>query len=113
MMGQCVAEFIVSNAVLATQPLENSANELDNNGVFVEVAWGYILLPAWTILCGSALFYDNERIFNWLMGAMRVPLDVFECIHICGKQLASIFYDTSEDIEEPSIPEDVMQDSDH
>ena len=44
---------------------------------------------------------------------MRGPLDVFEQIHICGKQVASIFYDTREDIEESFIPEDVMQDSDH
>ena len=49
---------------------------------------------------------------------MRGPLDVFEQIHICGKQVASKFYDTREDIKaeaediEPEA-EDAMQDSDH
>merc|ERR1719387_1206518 len=117
-LGTSLCEFLISNTMLATPGLAHSAAEQDSTTFPIQIAWGNILMAAWILLCGSAILYNGSQIFSWWIVMMRGPLDVFEQIHICGKQVASKFYDTREDIKaeaediEPEA-EDAMQDSDH
>ena len=107
-LGRCLCEFLISNTIPATHGLAHAASEYEGATLIINVGWGNILVPAWVALCGSASCYDSSQIFNKWIGMLQGPLDAFEQIHICGKEVASIFYDTREDTEEPSVPEDVM-----
>ena len=40
--------------------------------------------------------YGSEEIFYWWIGSLEVPLGLFERVHVGGRQVASLFYETAE-----------------
>ena len=42
--------------------------------------------------------YGEEEFFEWWIGTMAGPLDLFEKVHICGTHVASMFYHTARSV---------------
>ena len=94
-LSVCLQELINSTTLLALQktPLgAQSVFELTTFGVVCRVtyAWG-LLIPCSVANAGREI-YGSEKVFDWWIGLLRGPLDLFERIHIGGKQIASMFY---------------------
>ena len=88
-----IREFPPANVLLLLAPAD-SVFELSTFSIAIRVIYSYSILTCWMVVSICVNLYGARSVFDWWMGMMEPFFDLFENIHMCGKQIASIFYDT-------------------
>ena len=92
-------ECINSTVLLTLVPTPAAATSQFEFGLFAlacRVAYGWGLAIVFSIVNAGKELYGSEEVFSWWIGMLEIPLNRFEQVHIFGKQVASLFYETTE-----------------
>jgi hypothetical protein len=87
-LGYCVFFMI------GPQPHNFREGMIPTSAVLFSLACSLTVVFAWTAVNLAIELNGTPQVFDWWLGKMQAPLDFFEDIHLCGKQIAAIFYDT-------------------
>ena len=92
--GIMLRELIISAPYLFIEPAD-SYFELSTFSLLCRLCNGFAPCIYWFVVTFLRNAYGEEPFFDMWIGMMQRPLDMFEKIHIGGKQIASMFYYTS------------------
>jgi hypothetical protein len=92
---------VATTTVLVVLPIDPlvaavSSFEMGLFGIACRMAFAFGTAIAFSIVNIAKEVYGSEEVFNWWIGMLEGPLDLFEQVHIFGKQVASLFYETTE-----------------